>query len=428
MFFFVLADVLHFLKFIVFYKYLFPMEKKKSFYRTVIVIIIISSTSMLLYTLNYVFINFFIYCAIVISCLFILYNGDKKLIVFSSIWMIFIFSIIDMMFNQIFSIIFQWMGVNDDSVLNLTVAVASLILLIFLGKIIHIKSIQGLRQIKKSYWILFTMLAVADAIVLIFIAISTEQRIELSKLILYNISYILIVVGMFVQLSAVILLLLSREEHKEKKQIIEKYLIEQKEYYDYLRFRDNETKKFRHDLRNHMFMIKTFIDNKQYVQLDEYINLINEKIDTFGKHISVNNDIVDAIINKYCEEARQNQVQIKVRGHFPQTCNVSPYDLCTIFSNSLSNAIDAAKESSNKKIELICLYTENEISIKLINSFSGELNYKNGDLYTTKKNEKVHGFGLINVKECVDKNGGLMNIEVMEDTFVLNILLKNENT
>ncbi|MBE5878187.1 MAG: hypothetical protein E7290_15055 [Lachnospiraceae bacterium] len=63
--------------------------------------------------------------------------------------------------------------------------------------------------------------------------------------------------------------------------------------------REKETKKFRHDLRSHMELISNLAKNREYEKIDSYLEKMNIKIDSFGNIITVQNGIVDAIINQY---------------------------------------------------------------------------------------------------------------------------------
>lgn len=95
----------------------------------------------------------------------------------------------------------------------------------------------------------------------------------------------------------------------------------------------------------------------------EYFEQMNMKIDTFGNIVTVHNGMIDAIINQYYMKAKQNGVNMKVEGKFPVNCGIEAYDLCTIFSNVLSNAYEAAMEAEDKYISLVCGYTERNIII-----------------------------------------------------------------
>ena len=101
-----------------------------------------------------------------------------------------------------------------------------------------------------------------------------------------------------------------------------------------------------------MELISNLAKNHEYDKIDEYIEQMHERIDTFGNLITVQNSIVDAIINQYYARAEQSGVTMEVKGRFPMDCNIDTYDLCTIFSNVLSNALEAALETDEKYVSM----------------------------------------------------------------------------
>ena len=49
---------------------------------------------------------------------------------------------------------------------------------------------------------------------------------------------------------------------------------------------ERKTKKFRHDLRHHMYMLQTLNQEKEYDKLQEYLEMMNGEIEAFGKAIN----------------------------------------------------------------------------------------------------------------------------------------------
>ena len=48
--------------------------------------------------------------------------------------------------------------------------------------------------------------------------------------------------------------------------------------------------------------------------------------------------------------SNKSGITMEVKGRFPEECAIDAYDLCTIFSNILSNALEAAVETEEKTI------------------------------------------------------------------------------
>jgi len=301
-----------------------------------------------------------------------------------------------------------------------------LILIYGLGKGYKQKTTTALQEIGYGNLIGFTVLLFADMVVVSAI-IAVADMYEDSRRNLYLIAVIFIIIGIFIQLGAVIILFAQRNVLKEKEKLAAAYLLEQKNHYEYLENREKETKKFRHDLRNHMGLISNLAQNQAYDKIDDYLEQMNMRIDTFGTVVTVHNGIVDAIINQYYMKAKQNGVNMRVEGKFPVDCEIEEYDLCTIFSNVLSNAYEAASETEEKMISLVCGYTERNIIIAVENSCRKEL--PSGGLFwkTKKDNADYHGYGLENITDSVKKYNGIFDIELRDNKCMLKISFNHKN-
>ena len=215
---------------------------------------------------------------------------------------------------------------------------------------------------------------------------------------------------------------MQRNIYKEKKQITEKYLNEQQSHYEYLDIRETETKRFRHDLRSHMQMLSDLARNHQYEKFDKYVEEIEIRVEKIGNIITVQNGIVDAIINKYYSNALQANIKMEVRGRFPKECAIDAFDLCTIFSNVLSNALEAAIETEEKLVTLDCRYTETKIIIVVKNTFDNKKRLTSDQIKTHKQDIDYHGYGLENTRDSIKKYDGILDISIIENTFILTIM------
>ena len=265
---------------------------------------------------------------------------------------------------------------------------------------------------------------IANFCVLAILAYITMKQVVHDGKAVYIIIYLLVSIGLIIQIVSTVALIISRNIHRENEMLAKKYLEEQKNYYEYLEQREVETKKFRHDIRNHLYLLDKVKKEGKNEEFEKYLQDIIERVDRLGTKVNVGNDIANAILDKYYAEAINKGINIQIQGHFPINCSVSAYHLCTIFSNLLSNAIEAAEKATIKKVWVICRYTENEIIIEIGNSYcDNNLNKKN--LKTKKPEKQYHGWGLKNVEDSVNACNGLIDIEIENGCFVVSVTLKN---
>ena len=361
-------------------------------------------------------------------CIFIIMKicfGEKnKTVIVYIIGSSMVLECVEMFFSQIVETIVEMLKLNARNYSNLIASLLTLICIIVLSIIIKRKYIYGIKKIAVKYWIIMTINIMANFCVLAILTYITMKQVVHDGKAVYIIIYLLVSIGLIIQIVSTVALIISRNIHRENEMLAKKYLEEQKNYYEYLEQREVETKKFRHDIRNHLYLLDKVKKEGKNEEFEKYLQDIIERVDRLGTKVNVGNDIANAILDKYYAEAINKGINIQIQGHFPINCSVSAYHLCTIFSNLLSNAIEAAEKATIKKVWVICRYTENEIIIEIGNSYcDNNLNKKN--LKTKKPEKQYHGWGLKNVEDSVNACNGLIDIEIENGCFVVSVTLKN---
>ena len=377
--------------------------------------------------------QFLIYILMVWAIYMMIYTEKRHVLMILGIWSIILLSLFDEMSSSIIDVFVHVERVQSSFMIKLCTTCITMFFLLTTGMLMKRSGKGHIKQIGLPYMLAFTLMIVADTYVLTILGDFIMELDGVRNNWYLRIAYVIVVLGMFFQIMLVLLLIVSRNDFREKERIAQKYLENQIQHYQYLEQRELETKKFRHDLRSHMFALQSYMQKKQYGEMETHLTQMYGAMEAFEKKISVNNDIVDAILNKYDAECKRQGIEFIVKGHFPIQCEVSVYDLCTIFSNLLSNAFEAAAMVENGQIIVNIRYTDTELLIWIENDYEGTVVVEHGRLRTKKADAEYHGIGLENVKTCVEKNYGNMYIETVEQRFVVKISLvrsgdENENS
>ncbi|MFQ6930970.1 MAG: hypothetical protein ACLRR3_07870 [Eubacterium sp.] len=162
---------------------------------------------------------------------------------------------VEMFFSQIVETIVEMLKLNARNYSNLIASLLTLICIIVLSIIIKRKYIYGIKKIAVKYWIIMTINIMANFCVLAILAYITMKQVVHDGKAVYIIIYLLVSIGLIIQIVSTVALIISRNIHRENEMLAKKYLEEQKNYYEYLEQREVETKKFRHDIRNHLYLL-----------------------------------------------------------------------------------------------------------------------------------------------------------------------------
>ncbi|WP_455950756.1 sensor histidine kinase [Eubacterium sp.] len=423
----VIADVLHIIGILLICKfYLQLKEKTDDKYRYLKILIVSVSFSLIISAIKNQTIALIIYLLCVGIIMQITYLENNKKIIVCTIWVSVIVEMLDMLSILLVDIASAVMNYNNDSLENLFAAFLSLGFISIVSILLRRITDESISRIHVKYLALFTVNLFADFCILALMTHVTLEEIAYQNKIAYIIIYISVSIGLLIQMACVILLLVSRNMHKEKESIIKQYLEEQVKQYEYLNEREKETKKFRHDIRGHLYFLNKLKQEGRDQEFEDYFQDIIGKVDDLGNNVNVGNDIVNAVLNKAYAEANNKNIKINVTGHFPSQCDISAYNLCTIFFNLLNNAIEAADKTMKREVWVVCQYTEKIIIIEIGNYYCNNNKLDKNKLMTTKSEKEYHGWGMKNVEDSVAECKGLMDIEIERDKFIVSITLKNE--
>ncbi len=195
--------------------------------------------------------------------------------------------------------------------------------------------------------------------------------------------------------------LLEQQEHS-----LNQYVEEAKTRYD-------ETKSFRHDIRNHIAVVKKLLQGGKLEEAVSYIEDMDDMAEKMSFPCSTNNPVVDILVGNKLGIAKSMGIDVDCSLLLPYPCSLRDIDICIVLSNALDNAIQAVKNlgaGTEKYIRVSGRIQGDFLMMEIENSFHGKGAFKKGT-------------GLSNVKKVAEKYGGAMSIEIQENVFALHVLL-----
>lgn len=218
---------------------------------------------------------------------------------------------------------------------------------------------------------------------------------------------------------------ISKDTYKKSNELAEYQLSIKTKYYEDMLAKEIQTRKFRHDVKNLLLSIQLYNQKHDYNMIDNCVNELLEKPLFLTNQFHCGDDLVNAILSDKNMVAAQTHATIECTGHIT-VHRINKIDICTIFGNLLDNAIEACKKLNKKSEIQVQLRTYNQdLFIRIENPIDTKQEIRKDNLITTKENKEYHGFGLKNVKECIDKYQGIMDITIEDNKFITFISLKN---
>ena len=190
-------------------------------------------------------------------------------------------------------------------------------------------------------------------------------------------------------------------------------------YYENVKNQDQENSIFRHDLKNHLSVIKDSLPECMSV----YVNDIMSHIDKDNIRFYSDNKILEALINDKLDQAKKNGIELSVKCDDTNIEILSDYDLVTILSNLIDNSIDAVNTNISEERQIILRIKEvkNNLVIKIKNTFNNEIRYNKEELMSTKEGHS--GLGIKSVKSVVSKYQGEIRMDITDNMFSVLIII-----
>lgn len=188
---------------------------------------------------------------------------------------------------------------------------------------------------------------------------------------------------------------------------------------------ENELRRIRHDLKNHLLLIKNMreVGNINYYQ--RLLDLVS------NENVIISGCIVfDILINEKKKIAEQQKIFFEVIITKNISCinYIQEWDLCLIFGNLIDNAMENAVKVECPKIT-VNLDIINKFFIMIISNTydSNKIRKVRGVFLTTKENTDKHGMGLKSVEAAIDKYDGYLEIEYDQSLFRVKVLIPINN-
>lgn len=193
----------------------------------------------------------------------------------------------------------------------------------------------------------------------------------------------------------------------------------QRDYYKE-RIKDEErVRSIYHDMKNHLLVL----EGKQNTEVSRQMTeKLQTQIADYEDYVHTGNDFLDIILKDKAAKAREKQIDFAAMADFKGIDFLEPLDISTIFGNAIDNAIEAS-EKLPKDQRLVSVRAQ-RIRDMLVMVVENNTNPEHSAIQETHKEDSfLHGFGIPNIKNAVEKYGGQCSFQQGEGTFAVKILL-----
>lgn len=190
----------------------------------------------------------------------------------------------------------------------------------------------------------------------------------------------------------------------------------QLQYYQDMLARQEETRALWHDIKKYFSAMKAMVEADRSPEAEACFHEIKAKFSQIDQNVDVGNRIVNSILSQAVKQANDISTQLEMDVWVSPKLNISSADLFIIIGNTLDNAIDACAEipMQSRYIHIILKQTNQILYYEVTNPYTNHAKPKPGN---------IHGYGLRNVRECIEKNGGTIDVSTANNIYSIKIFL-----
>ena len=184
-----------------------------------------------------------------------------------------------------------------------------------------------------------------------------------------------------------------------------------------------KSRKVVHDMKNHLLALKKYSQEQDWIGLNDYLNELSEDILDYNYQIWTGNRMLDMILNEKLKEAKDKKIDMQISTEVFTTLPFTDREIISLFGNLLDNAIEACERITDKNTWIhIKMKKKNQLLyFEIKNTTETTVQQVPGKFITTKTDGTLHGYGIKNIMDVVEKYHGIFQSQMVEDYFVVMI-------
>ncbi|WP_010098031.1 sensor histidine kinase [Ornithinibacillus scapharcae] len=176
----------------------------------------------------------------------------------------------------------------------------------------------------------------------------------------------------------------------------------------------------KHDLKNQYVILLGMLSQGDIAGAEKYLQNSIQKID-HNDYFFTNNYVLNYLLNEKVSIAKSNGIILNVKSFLPEKIKLDTDIFAVVLGNLIDNSMNAVLRLPDPKendISLLIKHFDNNLLIEISNVFdTAELH--------TRKNRRLEGIGIKNVKKIVEEHGGIYNQWIQDNKYIVSILLLN---
>lgn len=291
----------------------------------------------------------------------------------------------------------------------------------------HWKRDYVLRGLTEKEWLCFFYLSILTFLAFIAMALNFNNITTKEE---NNTVIFIAIVLIIVNLLTLYLIrnILEREKNIQKNELFQKKMKYENETYQLISQNYEKQKKWMHEYKNQIGCIEGLLKEQQTEKALNYVSELSGEFRREIDTINTNNPIINAILNTKYQEAMDKNITMIFRINDLSGIWMEDKEIVTVLSNMLNNAIEACEKlTDNRMIWVKLMQKEDQIIFSIKNTYTDECTVLGEHYITTKEDADMHGIGIQNIKEVIERYQGICSIKAESGYFNFSIIVPKQS-
>ena len=203
---------------------------------------------------------------------------------------------------------------------------------------------------------------------------------------------------------------------------LEELVQDQVKHYSALYQSNQQIATLRHDLKNILINVRSYIQLKEYEKLDTYIAQLKEKAQP-SSLIDNGLPFIDAVLT--AKMAGHEKIDFTLHIGTLNLQHIQQSQIAMLLAIALDNALDACAVSNDPFIDIHISQQGDIISLVILNAADLPVKSIGSKLLTTKPDKQEHGYGMQHMEHIAAQNHGMLVWTHENKQFRLSVLLQD---
>lgn len=214
----------------------------------------------------------------------------------------------------------------------------------------------------------------------------------------------------------------KKQEFKQYSELMKMQLLSIEKEIEQVRYSKQKLAILRHDMRHHLNIILTQLQNNNTEKVMEYIEEIGNLYDDTIIADYCKNEMINSVISIYHARFADRKIMFNCDISIGEALPCPDTAICAILSNALENSMHVLEEMATEKrwAKLTISEKKNHLLLQIENPIVRIPKFVNG---IPTSNKRGHGIGVKSIIYYVEQLNGQCHFSLSDHTFILRIII-----